>query len=639
MTEVEPPESQRSFPIQRLLVEIVGRLRWGGSERKQGGSGMRYRQGDAYADMDPRLQRLLQRSEKGISSPVTSSTGEGEIAVIARVAKIADWEAMSEVRVGATLGATPDGSTVVTGRIPIERVEAVRQHPVVLSLKATQRLRPVLQASTDETNASRERLPAGAQGGGGSGVVVGIVDYGCDFAHQNFRNEDGSTRIEAIWHQGGDPATSQSPFRYGRLYRRAEIDAALKAADPYEALGYGPAPDRANVIGSHGTHVMDIAAGNGRGSQVAGFAPNAEIVFVESATTDVPWEGPATVDAEFGDSTQLLEAIKFIFDTAGDRPCVVNVSLGTNGGPHDGSSLVELGIDAAVRGQANRAVVIAASNSFADGIHTAGTLMDGETHDIGWEIPDADISQNELEIWYPGSDEFGFELLAPDETSMAVVAPGENGELQSEDGRVVLFISHRTGDPNNGDNVVGVFAEADMPAGVWTLRLRGTKVTDGDFHAWIERDDQSQSSFVDQAVVDSYTLGSISCGKESIVVGSYDAHKPGKPISYFSSAGPTRDGRKKPEISGPGHDVLAAHSRTSTEVTAKSGTSMAAPAVTGIVALVLAEARARGIDLAIDRIRAIVEASARANPPTGGAWDGRYGHGRIDAAAAIVQVK
>jgi subtilisin family serine protease len=639
MTEVEPPESQRRFPLQRLLADIVGRIRWGGSEGEQGRGGMRYRPAEVYADMDPRLQRLLQRREQGLSSPSTASTGEGEIAVIARVSNVAEWEGMSEVRMGATLGATPDGSLVVTGRIPTQRVEAVRQHSVVRSLKATQRLRPVLQSSIDETNGSRDRLPAGAQGGQGTGVVVGIVDYGCDFAHQNFRNEDGSTRIAAIWHQGGEPATPESPFRYGRLYGRAEIDAALAAADLYEALGYGPAPDRGRVVGSHGTHVMDIAAGNGRGSQVAGFAPNAEIVFVEAATTDIPWVGRETVDAEFGDSTQLLEAIQFIFDIAGDRPCVVNVSLGTNGGPHDGSSLVELGIDAAVEGAANRAVVIAASNSFADGIHTAGTLAHGETRDIGWEIPDADISQNEVEVWYSSSDELTFELLAPDGTSTATVGPGENGELQEADGRVVLFISHRTGDPNNGDNVIGVFAERDMPAGLWTLQLRGTKVTDGGYHAWIERDDRSQSSFVDQAIDNSHTLGSISCGKKSIVVGSYDAHKPEKPISFFSSAGPTRDGREKPEVAGPGHDVLAAHSHTSTNVTRKSGTSMAAPAVTGIVALVLSEARARGLALPVDRIRAIVEASARADPPPAGAWDSRYGRGRIDAAAAIVQVR
>ena len=106
-------------------------------------------------------------------------------------------------------------------------------------------------------------------------------------------------------------------------------------------------------------------------------------------------------------------------------------------------------------------------------------------------------------------------------------------------------------------------------------------------------------------------------GRLSVAVGSYDAHKPQRPISFFSSAGPTRDGRQKPEISAPGHGVFAAHSRTFTGVVPKNGTSMAAPAVAGIVALVLGEARERGLDLSAAEVRDIVAASARRSRPGG----------------------
>src|SRR5207244_230688 len=104
----------------------------------------------------------------------------------------------------------------------------------------------------------------------------------------------------------------------------------------------------------------------------------------------------------------------------------------------------------------------------------------------------------------------------------------------------------------------------------------------------------------------SHTIGSISCGRESVAVGSYDAHKDNLPISFFSNAGPTRDGRQKPEVSAPGHAVWAAWSRTSTGVVQKSGTSMAAPAVAGLVALMLADAHARGISLDSTAIRALL---------------------------------
>ncbi|MED1287565.1 S8 family serine peptidase [Bacillus mycoides] len=115
------------------------------------------------------------------------------------------------------------------------------------------------------------------------------------------------------------------------------------------------------------------------------------------------------------------------------------------------------------------------------------------------------------------------------------------------------------------------------------------------------------------------------------------------PLSWFSSAGPTKDGRQKPEISAPGHQVIAAATDTITSnttdgVTAMSGTSMAAPAVTGVIALVLAEAQAKGINLTIDQIRDILIKTARKNPPEGEGWNDRYGWGRIDASKAVEEI-
>jgi hypothetical protein len=98
----------------------------------------------------------------------------------------------------------------------------------------------------------------------------------------------------------------------------------------------------------------------------------------------VVWEGEEVAGSEFGDSVQLLEAVKFLFEVAGERPCVVNISLGTNGGPHDGSSLVEQGIDLLIQEQPGRAVVIAAANSFDDGILAAGVVPQGGTVDLSW---------------------------------------------------------------------------------------------------------------------------------------------------------------------------------------------------------------------------------------------------------------
>jgi subtilisin family serine protease len=569
------------------------------------------------------------------------SADQNEVAVIAKVTDLDKWIGLSEVRVGAALGAVADDRTqIVTARIPIQRIENVRQQPFVKSLKATQPLQPVLNATTEETGASPGSLPAGNQTNGGEGVLVGIVDYGCDFKHENFRDAGGGTRLLSIWHQAGKSGP-QSPFGYGKEYTADQINTSLQQLDPYGALGYGPEKDSIFQTGTHGTHVMDIAAGNGRGSEVAGVAPQADLVFVDVSInsveeSDIPLVGPAVVGSSFGDSTRLLEAIQYIFNQAGDRPCVVNVSLGTNGGPHDGSTLVEEGIDRLVRQAPNRAVVIAAANAFDDGIHAEGTVEEGGHSDLIWEIPSADFSHNEFELWYSDTDEFAVELFAPGGQSLGQVDPGQNGEL-TVDNQVVIFVANRLNEPNNGDNMIGIFLESGLPDGRWSIRIHGVTVTDGSYHAWIERDNVVPSQFAPPHD-NSHTIGSLSCGHETLVVGSYDGHKTSLPLSFFSSAGPTRDGREKPEVSAPGHNVFAAHSRTNTGVTRKSGTSMAAPAVTGIVALMFAEAQSRGVDLNIADIRNIIINTSRQNPPAGTGWDQQYGHGRISASAAVQAV-
>ena len=71
----------------------------------------------------------------------------------------------------------------------------------------------------------------------GKNAVVGIIDVGCDFVHQNFRHLDGSTRILALWNQDGSFAPDSS-FGYGKVYRSTEINQALQAEDPYKVLGY-----------------------------------------------------------------------------------------------------------------------------------------------------------------------------------------------------------------------------------------------------------------------------------------------------------------------------------------------------------------------------------------------------------------
>ena len=69
--------------------------------------------------------------------------------------------------------------------------------------------------------------------------------------------------------------------------------------------------------------------------------------------------------------------------------------------------------------------MIAASNSFDDGIHAAGHVPASGTTDLRWRITDDVADQSELEIWYPGADRLAAEIIRPDGMSLGVVRRGE----------------------------------------------------------------------------------------------------------------------------------------------------------------------------------------------------------------------
>ncbi|MEA5595409.1 S8 family peptidase [Rivularia sp. UHCC 0363] len=595
---------------------------------------MRFEWTNIFADIDPRLQRLIQRRRRGLSTPLTASTEVGEIAVIAKVNDIQAWRSLSEVREGTEIINTASGDVIVTARVPVSRLQFVRTSHCVVSLQASQALQLTVDNFDFEevlTTPNFVQLDSTIQG---RDVVVGVIDVGCDFVHKNFRHPDGSTRILALWDQDGC-SEPDSPFGYGKVYRSAEINQALQANDPYLALGYSPGKL------AHGTHVMDIATGNGNGTGNPGIAPEADIVFVHfsnGAVEAVLANGGSAVDNSLGDTTELVEAVDFIFGIADERPCAINISLALHGGPHDGTALVEQSINALVSDRPNRAVVIAAGNSYDRGIHASGTVPQDGFTDLHWDIPRGHRQYKAMELWYSGADKFLLDIIPPDGETLVSLRLGENGEIVDEDDNTVIYLSHRFCDPNNGDNMIGVFMESKLPGGVWTLRLHGVEVSNGNFHAWIEREDGSQTSFIPPHD-NTHTVNSIGCGQNIIMVGSYDPTKPNQPISYFSSSGPTRDGRQKPDFIAPGQNIWAASSLTETKSSRKTGTSMSSPVVTGIVALMLSEARDRNITLDINQIHQILRQSAQNNPPQDPSQKARYGYGPINIQAAISAVR
>lgn len=411
--------------------------------------------------MDPRLVRLFEEGGK-----------DDEVAAILRLGGNA--AVPPSVRVVSRFG------NIATVQLRRGDIASVHDSPSVASMKpAAPLLREArLASSVVETVASHgdlrrsNRLQAT-----GKDVVFGLVDWGFDFAHPDFRDANGATRLLSMWDQTAPTsARSPSPYRYGAVYSPDQINAALANSDPYGALNYNPADSDPDGQGAHGAHVAGIAVGNGRSGGPCGLAPAADIVFVQLTTLNAG-------DPDLADSASVLEAIDFIRGIAGPRPWVVNLSMGQCGDQHDGTTLIEQGLDAALAEAPGRAIAQSAGNYFASRQHSSGRLGNGERRTLTWQVPSADDG-NELEVWYSGIDAFTVSLRSPDGGLAGRAALGERVQLQAG-GQSCGEINNRRRDPNNLDNHVVVWLTANAKPGDWRLMLDGDFVKDGAYHLWI----------------------------------------------------------------------------------------------------------------------------------------------------------
>ncbi|NIM15369.1 MAG: hypothetical protein GTO45_25630, partial [Candidatus Aminicenantes bacterium] len=112
---------------------------------------MKLKKTNIYSNIDPRLQRHMNRLTKGYVPKASASTEDGEISVMAKVEDLDKWVKLSEVREGAVIGKGQDGKYIVTARIPLSRVEFVRTQPFVTSLKPAHPLKLKLSSTIEET--------------------------------------------------------------------------------------------------------------------------------------------------------------------------------------------------------------------------------------------------------------------------------------------------------------------------------------------------------------------------------------------------------------------------------------------------------------------------------------------------------
>src|SRR5262249_53031147 len=292
----------------------------------------------------------------------------------------------------------------------------------------------------------------------GTGVVVGICDWGFDFTHPNFRNADGTTRLLCLWDQRGfgDPLAPK-PYNQGRLLTREVINAALRTSDPCKTLGYHPASGDPTNTGSHGTHVADILAGNRRepGSEV-GLASGADIVFVHLAAPHLGELG------NLGDSVGLLEGLDFCRRQAAGRPCVLHLSAGKTGGEKRGQSPLERAVDSRLK--APGIVLVQSVGNYAHtAMHTHARIGPDQRYVPNWISPPHHRPPHSAELSYSGEDVFEITLIAPDGTEFTT--PLDSRVRLGDDLGSWGNFYHRLHEPNSGLNHVVIYLYTAAPGG------------------------------------------------------------------------------------------------------------------------------------------------------------------------------
>jgi subtilisin family serine protease len=335
----------------------------------------------------------------------------------------------------------PEGVGVLSKRnfiaasVPVSELDKLERDPRIAFVQPSEGLVFRLPQAERKESRAPTRRAAGPASIDGSDVIIGIVDVGgFDFAHPDFADGRNGTRFIAIWDQGGKFRAPPQKYGFGAEFTKAHMNQAIAAA----RNGGLPATmlERQSQMtpGSHGTHVASIAAG------ASGVCPKARIAAV---LIDIPPQRSELEErrSAFCDSSRIVQAVEYLLDIARreGKPISINISLGTNGGAHDGSAGVSRWLDAALATE-GRAICIAAGNAGQEKgetpddfgwvmgrIHGSGQIAAaGLAAELEWTVVGntiVDVSENELEIWYSAQDRFSVHVRPPGATRWISVKP------------------------------------------------------------------------------------------------------------------------------------------------------------------------------------------------------------------------
>jgi minor extracellular serine protease Vpr len=567
---------------------------------------------------------------------------------------------------------------IATAAVRFDAVDRLMSDPDVTWIDDASPCRPLLDVSLKSAGvlgADGNRIRYGGVIYTGKGVIVGIVDTGIDWSHGDFISPlDGSSRILRMWDQTDFSGRTPDGFDSGTEYLQSQL------SDEIRGLANGRV--RSRDVDGHGTHVAGIACGNGRATgngypsgRYAGVAPEADLIVVK-----VP---------EIFDSDAVVSGIHYIFSRADSlgRPAVVNVSLGapTQEGPHDGSSAFEQAVDRML-GEPGKAIVTAAGNDGDKSIHFRGEFGSADTETtrtVMFRIASNRAAMEDyinLDVWYWPVVDLAVSVIGPSgEVFGPVSSLSSRFVRETPDGLVDVDNASSGPNPGNGDRELRIRISDDyrvrpgtetLVPGDWKLAFTGKwdaiNRRPGVFDGWLY--DTNTGAEITEGAEDSRLIAEPGNARLCITVGCYTSRTewPGYAANPFgpggiavdsmsasSSPGPPRQNflnsasTNKPELAGPGEYVLSSRSKFMNPAPdphflaadgvhlAMHGTSMSAPHVTGVIALLL-QANPNLDSYSIKRI--LINGAKKVKPMGGNVWDKHWGYGILDADAVMRSV-